>query len=737
MRKFLALLLVLSICSAFAIAPAASAASAAEEPDTSVAVLQMMGALQGDSAGALNLSGTLSRAQFCKIAVVVMGLSSKVSQYSSYTIFPDVPSTSWAAGYVNLAVRSAGIISGYPSGNFGPDDPITYGQAVTILMRMLGYTSAKVGAVWPDGYLEKAGEIGLTDGVSLTGDAQINRAQAAILFVNLLSAKASDSNKTYIETLGGMSIVSNVFLLSGDAVTDSGLSGAVKIAGKTSGTYLPVNTVPSALVGLYGSLVLNASGKALTFIPASSGSTVCSTVKSTTATAITCTDGSKITMSSSVTLYLDGVQKDYASNWYNIDGGMLISAYYSDGGAVQSVLITTPASKDSSVTVAGSGSFQTDSAATVYLDGCLASASDISQYDVVTYNAEYNVYNVSDKRITGLYEDAYPNTETPSTVTVLGVEFEVLDSACSALSAFDVGSSVTLLLTSDNQVAGVVSPNATGVSNYGIVESASPSSASVTLTNGITVSGKVTNVTPSNYIRKMVQVNSTKTGYLELYDLYSQPVTASLNVRDQTLGDVKLSPAVKIYEGISGDCVERISLSDLASPTVGASKITYVSYGATGKAELILLDDVTGDRYTYGIIENSLKTTRDGMLSATNSITTVENSAGSTEIVGNTGLSDDSVAGLAANPSGVMLKYCALTEVSGVSRYDFKTDADGSTYVTIGGADVPISDNVQVYIDSKDLWTTLSKARAYSNNLSVFYDKAAADGGKIRVVIAY
>ena len=49
---------------------------------------------------------------------------------------------------------------------------ITFGQTVTILMRMLGYQDSDVGAVWPQGYLNAAANIGLTDGVTMNANAK-------------------------------------------------------------------------------------------------------------------------------------------------------------------------------------------------------------------------------------------------------------------------------------------------------------------------------------------------------------------------------------------------------------------------------------------------------------------------------------------------------------------------------------------------------------------------------------
>ena len=59
---------------------------------------------------------------------------------------------------------------------------------MTILIRLLGsYHETDAGAVWPEGYLNLADSLGLTDGViALAYSAPITRAQTAQLFVNTL-----------------------------------------------------------------------------------------------------------------------------------------------------------------------------------------------------------------------------------------------------------------------------------------------------------------------------------------------------------------------------------------------------------------------------------------------------------------------------------------------------------------------------------------------------------------------
>lgn len=82
-----------------------------------------------------------------------------------------------------------------PDGTFQPDRAISYGEAVTILMRLLRTDAdAASGGIWPEGYLDLAKASGVSAGVELAGGAAISRAQAAQLFVNVLGAKATSSS---------------------------------------------------------------------------------------------------------------------------------------------------------------------------------------------------------------------------------------------------------------------------------------------------------------------------------------------------------------------------------------------------------------------------------------------------------------------------------------------------------------------------------------------------------------
>ena len=266
-RVFSLLLALVLTLSATAI-PASAAESFSDVTDKKTAqnveVLRLLGVIEGNGAGQFNPSGLLTRAEFCKMVVVLMGKGSDAMRYKTVTIFPDVRATHWAAGYINLAVRQSEpkLLAGLPDGTFQPDSYITYGQAVTILMRVLGFADKDSGGIWPDGYINLAKSTGVSAGVNLTGSANITRAQAAQLFVNVLST--GKDGKGY-EPAG---------CTKGEEVTLVSMNGdKLRISGEKDPKTLVRPSSSSALNGLKGHLLTNGDGKVMTFVPKTSSTT--------------------------------------------------------------------------------------------------------------------------------------------------------------------------------------------------------------------------------------------------------------------------------------------------------------------------------------------------------------------------------------------------------------------------------------------------------------------------------
>lgn len=222
---------------------------------TAVETLRLMGVLDGYGDGTFRPDTVLNRAQFCKMAVYAMDGSGELGRYSTVTIFPDVKPSHWASAYINMAARK-GIISGFADGKFKPGQTVTAGQAVTILMRGLGYKDEDMGGVWPQSYMAEAQTNGLLKSTGITSAyAGLTRAQAAKLFLNLFEAKHGKG-----EALFSYKVGEEVYLTAVD-----GGQGTMTAGGKTYTMAHPVAS--TSLIGSKGKAVLNSAGEILTFLP--------------------------------------------------------------------------------------------------------------------------------------------------------------------------------------------------------------------------------------------------------------------------------------------------------------------------------------------------------------------------------------------------------------------------------------------------------------------------------------
>ena len=155
-KRIFSLILAVYLTASLLAVPAGAAGTAPfsdvtdSEMAADVECLRLLGVLDGYADGSFRPNATLTRAQFCKMAVYAMNASAELGKYRAVTVFPDVKPGHWASSYINLASKGKGIILGFADGQFHPEATVTAGQAVTILMRLLDYKDEDVGAVWPE-----------------------------------------------------------------------------------------------------------------------------------------------------------------------------------------------------------------------------------------------------------------------------------------------------------------------------------------------------------------------------------------------------------------------------------------------------------------------------------------------------------------------------------------------------------------------------------------------------------
>jgi len=145
--------------------------------------------IHGKEDGKYHPEDMVTREEFAKILVTSLKMDTAAKAGLGFTHFKDVEATRWSAGYIGIAAGH-GLIKGYPDGTFKPANQVSYAEAITMLVRALGYKDEFLSGQWPANYLAKAGEKEITKKVKFT-DAYgfANRGDVAIMVNNTLDAK--------------------------------------------------------------------------------------------------------------------------------------------------------------------------------------------------------------------------------------------------------------------------------------------------------------------------------------------------------------------------------------------------------------------------------------------------------------------------------------------------------------------------------------------------------------------
>lgn len=192
-------ILTLFICATIA-ATLALGTFAAVSQDDAQRLLGVLGIMNGNESGELMLEKNVTRAEFSKMLVVASAYKDSIATSAISTGFSDVPASHWAAPYIRVAAENKWIY-GYSDGRFAPQSNIKLEEAATMLLRLLGYTSADTTGVYPNGQLALYEALELDDGVAAKKGELVTRGDCMSMFVNLLNAKTK-GGQVYAQTLG-------------------------------------------------------------------------------------------------------------------------------------------------------------------------------------------------------------------------------------------------------------------------------------------------------------------------------------------------------------------------------------------------------------------------------------------------------------------------------------------------------------------------------------------------------
>lgn len=202
----LAIAMLLSVASMLAMAAEAESLTltdidpsvVGEKVSESVERLVSMGIINGYPDGTFKPNNSITRAEFCVVMVKFEGMQDYINP-DALTGFEDLDTDAnyaWARPYVAMAVER-GIINGFEDKTFRAADPVTYEQAIKMIICSLGYgEEGRMPTIigdWSSGYVALAMRLRVTSGTSIANKtAPTTRGTVAVLVNNALDVEKAD-----------------------------------------------------------------------------------------------------------------------------------------------------------------------------------------------------------------------------------------------------------------------------------------------------------------------------------------------------------------------------------------------------------------------------------------------------------------------------------------------------------------------------------------------------------------
>jgi hypothetical protein len=380
------------------------------------------------------------------------------------------------------------------------------------------------------------------------------------------------------------------------------------------------------------------------------------------------------------------------------------------------------------------------SPAKVYRNGSVAAASAVQNYDIVYWNAAMGAVWAYAKKATGPIQAIGPSGAAPSSVTVAGRTYSIETSsaayALSDLGQYHLGDTVTLLLGRSGGVAAVADVSASAGERVGVV-TASERSSYPDGSGGTYSTQTVTLLATDGQTYQYQTQGSYKTGSLvratvaaqggqvTLRGLNSASLSGKVNKDGTRLDKYAFAQEAEILD-ISEGRGAVLYPSRLAGLSLDHSEIKYYSLNPQGEIETLILNDVTGDAYQYGIITH-FEETGEGM----NRFCSYQYDVGGVSYT----LSGSTRFQAIGGPVRI------LGDLSNPDRLYPLIQAQagqivGSQFVS-GSQKYTLSDSVAVYEfrSGQYFLSSLTRAEESQGSLTAWYDKAESDGGRVRIIV--
>lgn len=747
-KKITAIMLVVMMISGFYTGTVSAASERWQSDNDMAQLLSGLNIMVGDDDGNFNFDNYVTRAEMAKIAVASSSYKNTVALGLQFSPFSDVKGTYWGAPYIRAAV-SAGIVEGYIDGTFRPTGTVTYEEAITMMLRVLGYTETDFGASYPYGQIGTADGLRMTAGIEGQIGMPMTRRDIARLVCNSLDTKSKLTNQDLILVHDCQFIEDVTIIASG---TDDKTLGSDEIS-TSAGKYRIDESFDDTYVGCKGDLVVK-DGKY--FIAFSSDEALKSDkyiVYSTLNDAILCyPDGNNTTiqqfrLSDSTTCYKDSVAYTYGTMRGQMEMGDVVRIRYRDNGEVDYISYSE-GTLDGPTKVSSASwisSFDTNSQTKIVRDGKQVTKEKIQINDILYYSASLNMILAYTQKVTGVYEDAIPSKDLPRSIVVSGVTYEVegVDAFndLSSNGSVNIGDTVTLLLGRDGEkVAGVATLNEASGSIVGYITGA-----------GRKDFAKGDGTTYSSYYIDVVTADGTAYTYPTDYDKKSSvnkvvkitinngkaqvgssvsatSVSGEVSYADMKIGTKKVSDNVVIIDvakNVYSDVplYTRTYMQRLDGMTLKSGSVLYTETDSNGEISAMIVQNATGDMYSYGIVTSVTKGTSD-----------IPNTA----IIMSDGISY-TVTGMSGMSVGLPVKFVRNGNMAdyatGLEAVSGTVNEFENGYAVIKNIRYLFSDKVQIYEKTGTQYRKISISDATAGNYSYTCYSDDVQNGRIRVVV--
>ena len=255
--------------------------------------------------------------------------------------------------------------------------------------------------------------------------------------------------------------------------------------------------------------------------------------------------------------------------------------------------------------------------AAVYCNDSLTSSAQLNAYDVYYYNASAKTVWIYSRKAAGRITAVSPSASAPTSVTVAGTSYTIANSSVasqlSSLNGGGVGQVVTLLLGMNNEAVAVLTGEQADEVFYGVVQTAA---RSLVEENGADVQQKVSVLCTDGATRTvniakdlnypagwLVKITVDENGE-QVESLETKGISGTVNADGTALGDTAFADGVEILDTTSEGVAGTVSPSRLSGVTLSDADVRYYTTNENGQIDRLILNDVTGDLWTYGVLDD-------------------------------------------------------------------------------------------------------------------------------------